>query len=108
MLHQQPASRRGARREQQMHVIGHEAIGMHRAFECRGKVSKVAEVTRVVLVAEEAGATVVAALNDVNRHVRYRNAWTSWHRELRKFGLRWAGADRSYKKKRGLSPILSS
>jgi hypothetical protein len=49
VLHQQPASRRGARREQQMHVIGHEAIG----------------------------------------------------------GLRRTGGDRSYKKKRGLSPILT-
>jgi hypothetical protein len=69
MLHQQRAAVGLVRCEQQVHVIGHEAVGVDYALELRGHGLQVCEVEFVVGIGEEAGAAVVAALNDVDRHL---------------------------------------
>lgn len=48
-------------------MIGHETGGVNCALELRGQGLQVCEVKFVVGIGEEAGATVVAALNDVDR-----------------------------------------
>lgn len=50
ILHQEPAAVGGPRGEQQMHVVGHEAIGMHCTAEPWGQVLKRREIERVVLI----------------------------------------------------------
>lgn len=63
------SSARGAvgllRRYQQMHVVGHQHVRLDRAAEQAREFFQVVQVQRVVLVGEEAGAAVVATLDDV-------------------------------------------
>ena len=59
MLHQQRAAIGSLRREQQAHVVGHETIGVHRAFELAGQFVQMSEIEPVVAVGKEAGAAVV-------------------------------------------------
>ena len=39
-----------ARREQQMHAIGHQAARMHCAFELAGQFAETREVTRIAVI----------------------------------------------------------
>jgi hypothetical protein len=55
MLHQQSGAIGALRREQQMHMVGHESVGMHRAFERIGQLAQMREVARVVVIGKEAG-----------------------------------------------------
>ena len=66
-LHQAGDLSRGHRRDQQMHVVGHQHVGMHAAVLPAGDVAQVLEVADAVDVCEEAGLAVVAALDDVLR-----------------------------------------
>ena len=47
---------------------------MNRATELLGKFAQVVKVTHIVLLGEEAGATVIAALDQVQRHPGNRDA----------------------------------
>jgi hypothetical protein len=60
MLHQQRAALRGRRRVQQMHVVRHQAIGVHRAVEALGEAPQMLQIEGVVRRFEEAGRAIVA------------------------------------------------
>jgi hypothetical protein len=47
-----------ARREQQVHAIRHETMGVHRAFELGRQLPQVGKVKRTILIRIEAGAAV--------------------------------------------------
>lgn len=79
MLHQQSRAVGALRREQQMHVVGHEAIGVHRAFERGSQLAHMRKVARLVIAGNEAGAAVVAALDDVDRHLGHGDAGMTRH-----------------------------
>jgi hypothetical protein len=68
LLHQPRAATGPLRRQQQVHVIGLDTVGVNRARELRGQGLKVCEIEFVVGIGEE-GAAIVAALNDVDRHL---------------------------------------
>jgi hypothetical protein len=51
--------------EQQMNPIGHQTIGMHRAFKLAGQLAQMRELRRIVDIVEEADAAIIAALNDI-------------------------------------------
>lgn len=80
VLHRQRAAVDPARREQQVHVTGHETMGVHRAFELDRQLAQVSKVKRTIPIAIEAGAAVVSALNDMHRHLGRGNARTTRHR----------------------------
>jgi len=80
VLHQQSAAINGLRRQQQMHVIGHEAVGMHRTAEAVGKLLQVVQIERVILFMEKTGAAIVAALDDVHGDLRDHEALVTRHR----------------------------
>jgi hypothetical protein len=65
MLHQQRGTVAALGREQQMHVIGHQHVGMHRAAETAREFAQMGQVEAVVLFGEEAHRTIVAPLDDV-------------------------------------------
>jgi hypothetical protein len=48
-----------------VHVIGHQPLGVHTAFEALGQFFEVAQVNPIVFLGEEAGNTVISPLNDV-------------------------------------------
>jgi hypothetical protein len=65
----------GARRfgafgcNQQVHVVGHQHIGMNAAACLVGVPGQSVQVVAVIFVGEEAGLPVIAALDDVERDV---------------------------------------
>ena len=79
MLHQPRAATGPLRRQQQVHLIGHETGGVDRARELRGQDLKVCEMEFVVGIGEEAGAAIVAALNDVDWHLGEGDPRTAGH-----------------------------
>lgn len=56
---------RSARRHQQVHVVGHQYIGVHVAVAGQCDFAQVLQVALVVDSAEEAGLAVVATLDDM-------------------------------------------
>ena len=80
IFHQESAAIGGLRRQQQVNVVGHQAIGVHRAAELAGKIAKQREIERIIVLGEEAGATVVAALDDMDRHFGHGYARAARHR----------------------------
>ena len=79
MLHQQRATVGPLRRQQQVNVIGHETVGVDHALELRGEDLQVREIEFVVGIGEEAGAAIVAALNDVDWHLGDGDPRTAGH-----------------------------
>ena len=65
MLHQQCGAVLAFRRDQQMHVIGHEHIGRHGTTEAFGQFSQEIQIEAIIIIREEAHRAVVAALDDV-------------------------------------------
>lgn len=61
-------------------MVGHQTVGMHRAFELVGQLAQVREVARIVIVVKEARAPVIAALNDMDRDIGHGDARTAGHR----------------------------
>ncbi len=57
----------GARRHQQMHVVGHQHVGMNRATMVQGGCSEPVVVTAIVLRREEDRFAIVAALDHMQR-----------------------------------------
>ena len=54
------------RREQQMHVVGHQHVGMQRAIEGPGELGQVVAKELIVLRGKEARLAVVPSLDDMN------------------------------------------
>jgi len=79
MFHQQRGPIGLARREQQVHVVGHQHIGVDRARIARRQLAQVVQVAPVVVIGEEADAAVIPALDDVQRGAGDPQASTSGH-----------------------------
>jgi hypothetical protein len=62
-----------------MHVVGHQHIGVHVAAGLGRIVLQQAQVDLVIGFAGEAGAAIVAPLDDVQGHRGKDQAGTSWH-----------------------------
>lgn len=62
-----------------MHVVGHQYVGVDTATGLACVFTQPVEVIAVVLVSEEAGPPVVAALDDVQGNVRQRQASSARH-----------------------------
>jgi hypothetical protein len=60
-------------------MVGHQAIGVHRAAEMTGAEAQKPQIRRVIIVAKEASAAIVAALSDVQRQLRHDDARATWH-----------------------------
>lgn len=52
-----------------MNVIGHQAIGMHGAREVLRRFLQQCKIDEVIALLPEARHTVVATLNDMERHI---------------------------------------
>lgn len=72
------ASWRGGRHHQ-VDVVGHQDIGVHRAAFTTGDLAQILQVPYVVDLREEAGTTIVAALDDVLGDAGQVEARRSWH-----------------------------
>jgi hypothetical protein len=51
---------------QEMHVIRHQAVGMHCATGLRGKLIQEAQIGEMIRLREEAPSSVISALRDMN------------------------------------------
>jgi hypothetical protein len=60
-------------------MVGHQHIGMDGRAAIASRFFEPVEIALVVLVGEEAGLAIDAALNDVQRVIGKRNAWAAWH-----------------------------
>lgn len=67
------------RRQQQMHVIGHQYTGVQLAAGIAQPIGQPRQVGAVVLIAEETGVPVVAALHDVQRYFGEVDAGAAGH-----------------------------
>ncbi len=56
------------RRKQQVHVVGHEHIGMQRTAEAQGEFFQKMQIETVVIFDKETHRAVVAALYDVSEY----------------------------------------
>ena len=75
-----PADRPGgARGDQQVDMMGHQDIRMHGAVLAHGDLAQIVEIASVVLIGEEAGLPVVAALDHVLRQIGDVGSGQSWH-----------------------------
>ena len=59
-----------ARRDDQMHVIGHQAIARHRQTEPLSLFAQRLEVEAAIIIGEEVIVAIVAALRDMMRDKR--------------------------------------
>lgn len=76
-LHDMAHLARRGRRHQQVHVVGHQHIGVHGAAGAAGDVAQLIEVPQAVDGLEETRLPVVAALDDMLRHVgQVDSQWT--------------------------------
>lgn len=71
-----------ARRQQQVHMIGHEHIGMQRTASFTQRLAKPVEIGFVIVFAEEAGLAIMAALHDVQRHTIQMNTCSTGHAQI--------------------------
>ena len=65
-----------------MNVVGHLDVGMHPATGLAREFSQPIEIDAVVLIGEETGLAVVAALDQVKRDVGQRQAGAAGHEVL--------------------------
>src|SRR5258708_2068018 len=68
-VHKRRTRIRGAGSHKQMNVIGHQAVRVHGAGELLRRLLQKRKVNEVVTLLPEASHTVIAALNDMERHV---------------------------------------
>ena len=80
-FHEQRASFGLGRRKQQMQMIRHQAIRVHRAPRVARKRLEVSQVSEAVPVAKETVASIVPTLNDMECHTREDVSGTSRHTE---------------------------
>src|SRR5204862_2281866 len=67
------------RRQQEMHVIGHEAIGVQRASTLFRQLLQYGQIDEVIRLVPKTRLPVVTALYDVQRHVVDHQASLSRH-----------------------------
>ena len=70
------------RGEQQVHMVGHEAEGIHLHAVFMLELPQGTQVTVVILGLDEHHLAVVAALDNVMRVMRQNNAPHPWHTNL--------------------------
>ncbi len=63
----------------QVHMVGHQSVGMERAAAFVERLAQPVQVSGVVLLAEEAGLAVVPTLHNVQGNTGQMNAGASWH-----------------------------
>src|SRR5437867_10042648 len=68
IFHEEGTGVRRVRREKQVHMGGHQAIRVNRAVVPACKKAQVAEVSKVIGIAEKAQAAIVAALDVMDSH----------------------------------------
>jgi hypothetical protein len=61
-------------------MIGHQTVGVYRAFELRGELGEVSEVGAVIAVLKKTWLPIVPALDDVDSEVRNYHASGSRHK----------------------------
>jgi hypothetical protein len=61
-------------------MIGHQTVGVYRAFEFRGELGKVTEVRAVIAVLKKAWLPIVPTLDDVDSEIRNDHASRSRHK----------------------------
>jgi hypothetical protein len=82
VFHQESATDLITRCQQQMHVVGHKAVRVHRATEPRRIRSKCDQVCGVVVLVEEDSSSVMSPLDDMQGDVRYDDAAGARHSPL--------------------------
>ena len=78
-LHHARHQSAGDRRHQQMDVVGHQHIRVHRTAFAQGDLAQLAEVTVMIGVGEEARLPIVSALDDVLRNTGKVESGLAWH-----------------------------
>ena len=69
----------GGRRHQQVDVVGHHHIGVHRTAFAQSDLVQLAEVTVMVVVGEEARLPIASTLDDVLRDPGKVESGLGWH-----------------------------
>ena len=62
-----------------MNIVGHQGVGVQRAFLFPQRLTQPVETGVIVLFAEEGWCAVVPALHEVQRYAIEVYAGTSWH-----------------------------
>jgi len=78
-LHQLAQAVGCSRRQQQMHMIGHQAPGMDGATMFFGLLAEMIQVEAVIFLGIKARRTVVAALDQMDRNIRQQNTGATRH-----------------------------
>lgn len=66
-------------RDENVHMVRHQAIRMYRTTKARGELTQVVEIREVVALLEKTVSLVMATLNDVQAHIGYYDARRSGH-----------------------------
>ena len=66
-------------RHHQMHMIGHQHIGVNGTVIFPGLLGEYIEVVEIVLFCIEAGTTIIAALDNMPGDSRHYDTRASWH-----------------------------
>ena len=101
VFHQQPSAVFSLGCEQQMHVVGHQHVGVYRAAELVGKLFEVVKVKLVVLFAVETDGAIVAALDDVPGNAGKGQAGATGH-----WRCEWVLKTPVYQKLNVVCPLL--
>ena len=80
IFHEEGADVRRVRRKKQVHMIGHQAIGVNGTVMPAGKKAQVTQVSKVIGIAEKAQAAIVAALDDMDGHFGNDDSSSAGHK----------------------------
>jgi hypothetical protein len=70
------------RRQEQMHVVGHEYVGMQAALRLGQCLAQPMQVAAIVILMEEARLAIMSPLHDVQWLVVQVNTRPPWHRSM--------------------------
>ena len=65
--------------QQQVHMVGHQCIGVDGAAAIASRFFKPMEVALIILLGKEARLAIDSALNNVERVIGKKNTWAMWH-----------------------------
>src|SRR5258708_15522774 len=68
-FHEGGASIGRARRDEKMHMVGHQAVRVHRAAEARREKVQIGQITEVIEIAEKAAPAIIPPLHDMDRTI---------------------------------------
>src|SRR5437773_2590693 len=80
IFHEEGAGVRRVRREKQVHMIGHQAIGVNGAVVPARKKAQVAQVGKVIGIAEKAASPIVAPLDHMESHFGNHDSSAAGHK----------------------------